>query len=249
VLNAEGATMWEIFCKTHAAAVSEPIKPKPKAKMSVPLLSDEPAPSQSSSSTAVFSCKKECKAKDTSRFSDAGHNHYSYPHSSSKKAVMSMSHSKNFHSTRLLAFKSSAKNSFPEACTEQPEIDDVDDYYFDESDEDGNVKPKARGKKVPINNAASSKKASTDARGTGKKGATDSVSYPVLSMLEWPGISEGEPMDLDHFWNVVSGYYPEDHSSEVIALQFCLNLLMVFASIHLLIFLVLFVFCCFCCSG
>lgn len=235
--------MWEIFCKTHAAAVSEPIKPKPKAKMSVPLLIDEPAPSQSSSSTAVFSTKKEYKTKDTSRFSDAGYNHYSYPHSSSKKAVMSMSHSKNFHSARLLAFKSSAKDSFPEVYTEQPEIDDADDYYFDESDEDGNVKPKARGKNVSIN-AASSKKAGTDARGAGKKGAADSVSYPVLSMLEWPGISEGEPMDLDHFWNVVSGYYPEDHSSEVISIHFVFSIFWFRSIIKLPC-----TFCCCCCSG
>jgi hypothetical protein len=33
-------------------------------------------------------------------------------------------------------------------------------------------------------------------------------------MSEWPGQSEGEGMDLDHFWNVVSMYHPEDHPVE-----------------------------------
>jgi len=41
-----------------------------------------------------------------------------------------------------------------------------------------------------------------------------SVQFPILSFLEWPGQSEGEGMDLDHFWNVISSYFVEDHSLE-----------------------------------
>jgi len=33
-------------------------------------------------------------------------------------------------------------------------------------------------------------------------------------MAEWPGQSEGEAMDMDHFWKLVSEYYPEDHPRE-----------------------------------
>lgn len=40
-------------------------------------------------------------------------------------------------------------------------------------------------------------------------------SYTILTLNEWPGQSEGEAMDLDHFWNVASVQYPEDHSGEV----------------------------------
>lgn len=42
-----------------------------------------------------------------------------------------------------------------------------------------------------------------------------SKSFPIISLLEWPGISEGDAMDLDHFWNYVSSFYPEDHTAEV----------------------------------
>lgn len=40
------------------------------------------------------------------------------------------------------------------------------------------------------------------------------VQYPLLSLIEWPGQSEGEAMDLDHFWNVMSMSYPEDHPQD-----------------------------------
>lgn len=40
--------------------------------------------------------------------------------------------------------------------------------------------------------------------------------FMVWILSEWPGQSEGEPIDLPHFWNVVSMMYPEQHSQEVI---------------------------------
>ena len=42
-----------------------------------------------------------------------------------------------------------------------------------------------------------------------------SQSFPLLTMSEWPGQTEGEAMDLAHFWNVVSMSFPEDHQPEV----------------------------------
>jgi hypothetical protein len=39
--------------------------------------------------------------------------------------------------------------------------------------------------------------------------------FPILTLNEWPGQSENEAMDLDHFWNVASMHAPEDHSVEV----------------------------------
>lgn len=49
---------------------------------------------------------------------------------------------------------------------------------------------------------------------------SSSSSFPLLSLLEWPGFSDGEAMDLDHFWNYIGSYYPEDHSKEVIFISF-----------------------------
>ena len=45
-----------------------------------------------------------------------------------------------------------------------------------------------------------------------KDGTTD---YSILTLNEWPGQSEGEAMDLDHFWNVAAMQYPEDHPPAV----------------------------------
>lgn len=41
------------------------------------------------------------------------------------------------------------------------------------------------------------------------------TNFIIPNYLEWPGITEGEGMDLDHFWNCVSSYYVEDHSDKV----------------------------------
>jgi hypothetical protein len=38
--------------------------------------------------------------------------------------------------------------------------------------------------------------------------------FPILSMNEWPGQNEGEPLDLDHFWKVIGMGFPKDHSRE-----------------------------------
>lgn len=39
--------------------------------------------------------------------------------------------------------------------------------------------------------------------------------FKVCTMFEWPGQSEGEAMDLAHFWQVAAMHYPEDHPPEV----------------------------------
>lgn len=40
-------------------------------------------------------------------------------------------------------------------------------------------------------------------------------SFTVHTFSEWPGQSEGEPIDLPYIWNVISMMYPEDYSIEV----------------------------------
>ena len=42
-----------------------------------------------------------------------------------------------------------------------------------------------------------------------------SRSFTIQTLNEWPGQSEGEAMDLEHFWNVAAMQYPEDHSVQV----------------------------------
>lgn len=45
--------------------------------------------------------------------------------------------------------------------------------------------------------------------------SADPDSLAILNLTDWPGQAEGEPLDLQHFWNVVSMMYPEDRSVEV----------------------------------
>ena len=47
----------------------------------------------------------------------------------------------------------------------------------------------------------------------GNKVSSGTATATVHTMSEWPGQAEGEGMDLEHFWNIVSMSFPEDHSS------------------------------------
>ena len=213
VSNTDGEVMWEIFCKTHAAAVSEPIKPKPKAKQSVPIAIEEPFVPQSTVFTALTSSKKE--KKENNRYSEGGISSYFNAHSyTQNKAILTMSHAKNFNAARLLQLNNAATTSKTPLYAEEedeevePEADYDSDFEFSYKQ-----KPTKKASKTTKNTTNNTNSTVANAKNT--NATSSSTSFPILNMLEWPGISEGEPMDLDHFWNVVSGYYPEDHSTEV----------------------------------
>jgi hypothetical protein len=46
------------------------------------------------------------------------------------------------------------------------------------------------------------------------KGKKLKQAHSVYTFSEWPGQSEGEPVDLPHIWNVISMMYPEDYSKD-----------------------------------
>ena len=54
-----------------------------------------------------------------------------------------------------------------------------------------------------------------DSSSSTEKSGKNEATFPILTMSEWPGQSEGEFMDLNHFWNVASTYFPESQSLEV----------------------------------
>lgn len=47
---------------------------------------------------------------------------------------------------------------------------------------------------------------------TSSRAREASASANIYTVSEWPGQGVGEPLDLQHFWNVVSMLYPEDFS-------------------------------------
>lgn len=220
VVNPEGETLWEIFCKTHASAVSEPLKPKPKAKMSVPIQIEEP--SLAGSSYSSNSAKKDAKpAKE--RYSDIGSYFPSHHNFSSARNTLTMAHAKNFNASCLLALKDGpAAQSDGLSATEHAAAEDEDvevegseDEFFSARGRQASGSKQSKQQHGEAGKHATSTGLPSRGEPAAPGGSNSGSSFPILSMLEWPGISEGEPMDLDHFWNVVSGHYPEDHPKEV----------------------------------
>jgi hypothetical protein len=218
IVDPEGNTQWETFCKVHASAVSEPFKPKAKAKQQVPIEMDEPTPAPvfSFASTGA-SARKEKSAVST----------FNPSQPTIGGRALSMAHAKNFLASRLLAVTSSGKESrpvLPSRASFAASDDAAPEPSSDDDDSDAGVAASRRkgktvgkkGTKAPASSARGAAASGTllGAAAAGAAGAA-SRSFPILNMLEWPGISEGEPMDLDHFWNVISGHYPEDHTKEV----------------------------------
>lgn len=141
VKDGDGSS-WDIFCKTHASAVSDPVKPKKNKSSSA-------GQSRYEEEEETFVATKKERSSDAIgefenlRVADSG--------------------------TKLLPLTMiSIKN-------ESEDEDEVD--------------------------------------------KEDQTSFPVVNLSEWPGISEGEGMDADHFWNYISSCYPEDHSSKVSIFQ------------------------------
>jgi hypothetical protein len=209
VIDPDGDTIWETFCKTHAASVTEPVKPKPKAKMQTPLIVED-------SLASLPSAKKEGKQ----RFSEGGgYTPYKVQATANGRAL-SMAHALNFQATRLLA-PVAPKDAHSDASTSAAPIVLYDETNFspddDSDDEDfGKTrKNKMVGRKCTKGPAGGTTTRTPAGSSASAPSAAVGRTFPILNMLEWPGISEGEPMDLDHFWNVISGYHPEDHTAEV----------------------------------
>lgn len=144
VKDGEDSTSWEIFCKSHATAVSDPVK------------------------------QKKNKSSNQSRFEE-DEEVVAVP----KKDKPSHDGVGGFDQLRI------------ESGTGKELLSNVIDDRKDESDDDSD-------------------------EGEGENQTT----FPLLNLSEWPGISEGEGMDSDHFWNYISGCFPEDHSHKVCGIAF-----------------------------
>lgn len=173
IKNEDGHLIWEVFCRSHAKAVSEPLKPKPKSKMTTPI-EDDPVVEDFKPSYSSNHFDSETPArKNKPRYNDVD---------SFGRPRLSMAHSRQFGDSNIRIYN----DSDPRAAAAAP------------------VVPLRRGRK------------SEDEDGeTTEGGASNKSAFPILSLLEWPGQSEGEAMDLDHYWNVMSTYFPEDHTDEV----------------------------------
>jgi len=156
VKTPDGDNLWEIFCKTHAASISDPVKPHTKK-------ASRPMQVRQSIDTISEVDKIETVAAPVEKVSRERSSRDSMP----KVITLSMDHAISLQRTNNLA--SSLRK-------------DVNQ--------------------------------STQSPNRVSNGRSANRTFPIRTMSEWPGQSEGEGMDLDHFWNVIAMYHPEDHPAE-----------------------------------
>lgn len=191
IKDEERNMLWEVFCKTHASAVTEPLKPKPKSKMvhTLPIeslgISDEPS--------------EEAKA-DRRRSSEYRPAKLDFP--------FSMMHSVKRNPLFINDGGAHSKSN-PPMYKDHFESEDDDESDWDDDD---STKPKRSKPKRDKAATASLAKANTGSKEEASR--FSSCKYSLLNMNEWPGQAEGEAMDLDHFWNIVGMSYPEDQPPE-----------------------------------
>jgi hypothetical protein len=205
VSSPENMVLWEIFCKPHASAVSEPVKPRPRAKQSLPLEDNSkriddffpvvvsmPASHSTATVAATTTATTTSKKDDAEwrptkyrpRFSDAD-----VTAAGPKSTSLSMEHMKNFNASSSDVWDNVAH---------------VHSRRHKQTNERHNVLARTSSQDSFI----------TDHHHQQQQHSSRSAAFPILSMAEWPGQSEGEAMDMDHFWKLVSEYYPEDHPRE-----------------------------------
>ena len=289
IKDEDGNLVWEIFCKTHASAVKEPLKPKAKSKM-VQQLAAAPIPGAEAAEEKVREKEKSAKkaldarnalpqlsmAHSVRKMSVGGKgvkkpvglsdesrslsvDKTSSSSSSSSPSSSSQTQNQNKSQSNEEDLKAAQKSINAKispvitgrkirgpykkkgmVVTKAKESDNEDNFEIkiiekekekDKSKEKEKEKEKDKCKEGSKSKHITFIDISEEPKVVGSEGPRSSgrltsreppvpvpvpaQSFSILTLNEWPGQSEGEAMDLDHFWNVASVQYPEDHSGEV----------------------------------
>jgi hypothetical protein len=220
VKDENGQLVWEIFCKAHAFAVSDPVKPKAKAKGQ---MSDAHVSASDDVDDETF-----YSAKNATRKSEPSQKHRSREYKDSRQQL-SMAHSMKFSTSLPSRMSSKVQKSYSEDLEDD---DDSVDFLQKsnrkksrvvmDDDDDDDIEDFKLYK--PLKSVSLSGKTSVAGSGSKPSSATvdaepgepsEELSFPIFTLSEWPGQAEGEVLDMDHFWNVVSMMHAEDHSPEV----------------------------------
>ena len=289
VIKDEDNTMvWDIFCKTHASSVSEPIKPKPKSKI-VQQLAAAPIPGSEIIVDEKVKekeriAKKALLASNSLPKLSMAHSvrkaSSSVPKKNQSESVTDLTIQQNQESSSSISIAvKEIKADLPstqevtKVLSNSPSLtgkkirgpykkkgssqvkggdDDDDDSEkkcksvekekIKEKDKDtekekekekekANEKDLAKGKQISVNKVQfvvqpkqqkEIIKSDVDANeiieidSDPTQLSQNLKSFSIQTLNEWPGQSEGEAMDLEHFWNVAAMQYPEDHTIEVI---------------------------------
>jgi hypothetical protein len=213
VKNEEGETLWQVFCKNHAHGVTEPLKPKPKSKQMQQLAA---APIVDPAEDEERKVQLRLIRRGGGRRSGGFQPMFSMAHMVKKNPVAkpAAADEPTAAAHAPAASASAAAGGGPKAgavggkSTKKGRLrkpvttDDEDDDDDEDIDDDDETVP------AVVDGAAAAAAGAAAA-------APAARTFPSLTLNEWPGQSENEAMDLDHFWNVASMHAPEDHSVEV----------------------------------
>ena len=265
VKDEDDELIWQIFCKTHASSVSDPLKPKPKNKIV-----------QQLAAVAITGIDTTDKNKEKLKKNDreSALPRLSMAHSMKRVKVTESSSSNNVKKNGIEILLSSgdqtigSKGTGTGAKSNQINSNKTANILSGEKSSgkkidipsliSGKISRGPYKKKGPINSSFSLEDDSDSDNGDGDKDTTKkgennhdendseqitlsrisnknksdkmemdiekteverekdgTIDYSILTLNEWPGQSEGEAMDLDHFWNVAAMQYPEDHPPAV----------------------------------
>ena len=193
--------VWDIFCKAHASAVSEPLKPRAKSKVTTQVTVSFPTEMAEEKSRSSSSSSSSGSSSSSRRGNDRRESKTQYsmahllrktaqpPRQNDSSKVKSDDDKKKFDDNRRKFRKGS---------------DDGSDTDEDEDNDDDSI---------PKNDLSKNRQ---NANHNPITPSPQQYTFPLLTLNEWPGQAEGEAMDLEHFWNVAAMQYPEDHPAEVI---------------------------------
>ena len=198
IKNEDGEPQWEIFCKVHAHGVSEPLKPKAKPKIVQQLA---PLPIFEPTEEKVIirgGSRRMSNTRDGNRQLSMGH--------SMKKVIV-----------KSMMPKVAVDNSITVTTNkvEKEEIKKNPIRITNTATKSSILSENSKSRVIKIDDSDSENENVLSSSISPSKLSGNSRSFPVFTLNEWPGQSEGEAMDLDHFWNVMSMQFPEDHSLEV----------------------------------
>lgn len=209
-----GNSVWEIFCKSHCNAVSAPVKPKVKAKQ----VSSNQA--DSISNEAPKSVVKSAQKKgDTASARKKKRTSVSSGYES-EDGEFTLTAKQKVEAKRLYDKKrrqSASKVQFHENVCDDYDSDEFEALIGGSFTESTATSTSSRNNKVDIR--------ADDNLGNGHNGPP----FSLVTLAEYRGQAECEPLDLDHFWNYVAGMFPEIHSEEVSCFCFGTSWLTLFA--------------------
>ena len=183
-----------MFCKVHAAHVSEPLKPKPKARpIEEHVFDDDP-------STIHTQGHGNSNGAISNGLPGTSGMHARRPHvANSRGSRLSMLHS--------LRYTKSVADAVVDANRSQASQSSL---YKMTASSSSDALP-GSGSLVRDEGMSPKKSRANSSTMTKRNNVPPEASYPTYTLSEWPGQSEGENIDLDHFWKVISQAFPEDH--------------------------------------